>query len=56
MSELSSNIILDEWFNKVVSKPINNRPGYDKKYVSAYIVNYCYGTDLKKNNRNRVGV
>jgi hypothetical protein len=22
--------------------------GYDMKYVSAYIVNYCYGTDLKK--------
>ena len=48
MSGLSSNIILDEWFNKVVPKPINNRPGYDMKYVSAYIVNYCYGTDLKK--------
>ncbi|PKY38909.1 hypothetical protein RhiirA4_483845 [Rhizophagus irregularis] len=48
MSRLSSNIILDEWFNKIVPKPINNRPGYDMKYVSAYIVNYCYGTDLKK--------
>ena len=48
MSGLSSNIILDEWFNKVMPKPINNRPGYDMKYVSAYIVNYCYGTDLKK--------
>ena len=48
MFGLSSNIILDEWFNKVVPKPINNRPRYDMKYVSAYIVNYCYGTDLKK--------
>ncbi|RGB24679.1 hypothetical protein C1646_772734 [Rhizophagus diaphanus] len=28
--------------------PINNQPEYDMKYVSAYIVNYCYGTDLKK--------
>ncbi|RGB34149.1 hypothetical protein C1646_760947 [Rhizophagus diaphanus] len=37
-----------EWFNKIVPKPINNHPGYDIKYVSAYIVNYCYGTDLKK--------
>ncbi|PKY23948.1 hypothetical protein RhiirB3_438334 [Rhizophagus irregularis] len=37
MSRLSSNIILDEWFNKIMSKPINNRPGYDMKYVSAYI-------------------
>src|SRR5207248_11785877 len=48
MSGLSSNIILDEWFNKVVPKPINNRPGYDMKYVSAYIVNYCYGTNINK--------
>ncbi|CAB5372446.1 unnamed protein product [Rhizophagus irregularis] len=48
MSRLSSNIILDEWFNKIVPKPINNRPGYDMKYVSAYIVKYCCSTDLKK--------
>ncbi|UZO23104.1 uncharacterized protein OCT59_015448 [Rhizophagus irregularis] len=48
MSRLSSNIILDEWFNKIVPKPINNRPGYDMKYVSTYIVNYCYSIDLKK--------
>ena len=48
MSGLSSNIILDEWFNKVVPKPINNRPGYDMKYVKAYIVNYSYGTDINK--------
>ncbi|PKY52430.1 hypothetical protein RhiirA4_425268 [Rhizophagus irregularis] len=45
---MSGTIILDEQFNKIVPKPINNRPGYDMKYVSAYIVNYCYGTDLKK--------
>ncbi|GES76163.1 hypothetical protein GLOIN_2v1792321 [Rhizophagus clarus] len=41
-------IILDEQFNKIVPKPINNRSGYNMKYVSAYIVNHCYGTDLKK--------
>src|ERR1051325_3718120 len=45
---MPGTIILDEQFNKIVPKPINNRPGYDMKYVSAYIVNYCYGTDLKK--------
>ena len=33
-------IILDEQFNKIVPKPINNLPEYDMKYVSAYIVNY----------------
>ncbi|PKY59989.1 hypothetical protein RhiirA4_483192 [Rhizophagus irregularis] len=48
MSRLAFNIILNKQFNKVVPKSINNRPGYDMKYVSAYIVNYCYGTDLKK--------
>jgi hypothetical protein len=48
MSGLAFNIILDKQFNKVVLKSINNRPEYDMKYVSAYIVNYCYGTDLKK--------
>ena len=53
MSRLSSNIILDEYFNKVMPKPINNRSEYDIKYVSVYIVNYYYGTDL---NRNRVRV
>src|ERR1041384_5886919 len=45
---MPGTIILDKQFNKIVPKPINNRPGYDMKYVSAYIVNYCYGTDLKK--------
>ena len=42
------NIIIDKDFNKVVPKPINYRPGYDMRYVSAYIRNYCYGADLKK--------
>lgn len=27
------NIILDERFNKLVPKSINNRPGYDMRYV-----------------------
>jgi hypothetical protein len=48
MSRLFSNIILDKWFNKIVPKLINNYSGYDMKYISTYIVNYCYGTDLKK--------
>ncbi|RGB22433.1 hypothetical protein C1646_776106 [Rhizophagus diaphanus] len=34
---MSGTIILDEQFNKIVPKPINNHPGYDMKYVSAYI-------------------
>ena len=42
------NIILDERYNKVVPKPVNNRPGYDMKYVNAYIGNYCYGTNINK--------
>ena len=48
MSGQSITIILDEWFNKIVPKSINNRPGYDIKYISTYIVNYCHSTDLKK--------
>ena len=48
MSGQSVTIILDEWFNKIVPKPINNRPGYDMKYVNAYIGNYCYGTNINK--------
>ncbi|PKY54885.1 hypothetical protein RhiirA4_473941 [Rhizophagus irregularis] len=41
---MSVNIIIDEQFNKVVPKPINNRPGYDMKYI----VNCYYGTDINK--------
>ena len=48
MFRIAFNIILDEQFNKVVPKPINNCPGYDMKYVNAYIVNYCYRTDINK--------
>ena len=48
MSGFSVNIILDKEYNKVVPKPINNRPGYDMRYISAYIRNYSYGTDLEK--------
>ncbi|CAB5341984.1 unnamed protein product [Rhizophagus irregularis] len=48
MSGLAFNIILDEQFNKIISKPINNHPEYDMKYVSVYIVNYCYDTNFKK--------
>ena len=36
MSGFGVNIILDKEFNKVVPKPINNRPGYDMRYISAY--------------------
>ena len=38
MSGFGVNIILDKEFNKVVPKPINNRPKYDVKYI----VNYYY--------------
>ena len=48
MSEFVTNIILDEQFNKVVPKPVNNRPGYDMRYISAYIGSYCYRTDINK--------
>jgi len=48
MSGFSINIILDKEFNKVVPKPINNRPGYDMRYISTYMRNYSYGTDLEK--------
>src|SRR2546429_5073522 len=48
MSGPAFNIVLDEQFNNVVPKPINNRPGYDMKYLGAYIVNYRYGTDINK--------
>ena len=48
MSGFGVDIILDKEFNKVVPKPVNNRPGYDMKYVNAYIVNYCYRTDINK--------
>jgi hypothetical protein len=44
----NNNIILDERFNKVVPKPVNNRLGWDMKYVRAYIRNYCFGTNIKK--------
>jgi hypothetical protein len=44
----NNNIILDERFNKVVPKPVNNRPGWDMKYVSAYIRNYSFGTNIEK--------
>ena len=46
MSGFSIDIILDE--RLLIN---NNRPGYDMthmRYVSAYIVNYCYGTDFEK--------
>ena len=42
------NIILDERYNKVVPKPINNHSGYDMKYVSAYMRNHRSDTDLEK--------
>ena len=48
MSGFSFNIILDKEFNKVVPKHVNNRPGYDMSYVSAYMRNYGYSTDLEK--------
>ena len=34
------NIILDKDFNKIVPKPINNRPGFDINYLRAYAINY----------------
>ncbi|PKC53181.1 hypothetical protein RhiirA1_479827 [Rhizophagus irregularis] len=37
MSGYPVNIIVDEQFNKAVTKPINNRPGYNMNYVHAYI-------------------
>ena len=43
---MSVNIIIDEQFNKVVPKPINNHPEYNMKYI----VNYYYGTDINKIN------
>ena len=48
MSGFGVNIILDKEFNKVVPKPVNNRPGYDMRYISAYMRNYRCGTDLEK--------
>ncbi|RIB02994.1 hypothetical protein C2G38_2226283 [Gigaspora rosea] len=42
------NIILEERYNKVVPKPVNNCPGYDMKYVSAYMRNHRSDTDLEK--------
>jgi hypothetical protein len=47
MSGLVINITLDK-YNKAFLKPFNNRPGYDMKYVSAYVENYCFGTRLEK--------
>ena len=48
MSGFGVNIILDKEFNKVVPKPVNNRPGYDMRYISTYMRNYECGTDLEK--------
>ena len=42
------SIIIDEVYNKTVSKPINFRSGYDMRYISSYMRNYRYGTDLEK--------
>ncbi|RIA97820.1 hypothetical protein C1645_813533 [Glomus cerebriforme] len=39
---------IDKEFNKAVPKPVNNRPRYDMKYISAYMRNYGHGTDLEK--------
>src|SRR5436190_15935382 len=46
MPGLVINITLDK-YNKVLHKPVNNRPGYDINYISAYIRNYCYRTNLE---------
>jgi hypothetical protein len=45
---LDINIILDERYNKVVPKPVNNHPGYDMCYVCAYISNYGPVNQLEK--------
>ena len=39
-----SSIIIDEVFNKTVSKPINFRPGYNMRYISRTPLtsNRCY--------------
>ena len=46
MSSITISIIIDKKAKSV--KLINNRPGYDMKYLGAYIVNYYYGTDINK--------
>jgi len=44
------DIILDKDFNKIVPKPVNNRPGFDIEYLRAYIMNYCssYANEFEK--------
>ncbi len=42
------DIILDESFNKIVPKPVNNHSGWDMKYVSVYMRNYCFDTKIEK--------
>ena len=32
--------ILDKDYNKIVPKPVNNRPGFDINYLRAYVINY----------------
>ncbi len=45
---ININIILDKSFNKVIPKSVNNHPGWDMKYVSAYMRNYCFSTKIEK--------
>ena len=39
MSGFNIPIIIDK--KTKLQKPINNRPGYDMKYIEAYIYRYC---------------
>ena len=42
--------ILDKDYNKIVPKPVNNRPGFDINYLRAYVINYnsYYANQFKK--------
>src|SRR5215208_3028307 len=44
------DIILDKDYNKIVPKPINNRPGFDINYLRAYVKNYSsyYANQFEK--------
>uniref|UniRef100_U9TTS2 Uncharacterized protein n=1 Tax=Rhizophagus irregularis (strain DAOM 181602 / DAOM 197198 / MUCL 43194) TaxID=747089 RepID=U9TTS2_RHIID len=47
MSGLAFNIILDEQFNKIISKPINNHPEYDMKYVSSGSMIHAWAVSVR---------
>src|SRR6185436_13495119 len=46
MSGLNISIIIDKKAKS--QKLINNRPGYDMRYVNSYILNYCGINDLQR--------